>query len=167
MNVIRALASHLDSYLDSYKRCLETGNKVWGDKHEDSIEEIMKGAPSGSGFDSGTRLDWDESGAGKIVFTTSYHHMNDGGYYDGWTDHKVIVRPTFGGVDIRVTGRDRNDIKAYIGEVFDMWLVQEPVRREVRLYGVIINKLEVLPVLVGLDPELDKEIAERLSKGGS
>jgi hypothetical protein len=44
--------------------------------------------------------------------------MNGDGYYDGWTDHTVIVTPTFSGIDITVTGRDKNDIKNYIGEVF-------------------------------------------------
>jgi hypothetical protein len=155
--VIKELAYHLGGL----GRCRVAGNAEWLERHEDAIEEIMRGAPSGSGFDSGTKLDWGESGEGKVVFHTSYHHMDDG-YYSGWTEHKIIVRPTFGGVDMRVTGRDRNDIKGYIYEVFDMWLTGEAVPLEVRLYNVILSRPEVLPVLVGLDVELDKEIAKRL-----
>ena len=46
-------------------------------------------------------------------------YMNDGGMYDGWTDHSVIVTPDLAsGFDLKVTGQDRNDIKDFIGEMF-------------------------------------------------
>jgi hypothetical protein len=35
------------------------------------------------------------------------------------------VTPIFGGFDIRVTGRNRNDIKDYIAETFDSALNQD------------------------------------------
>jgi hypothetical protein len=36
------------------------------------------------------------------------------------------VRPSLEyGIDIRITGRDRNDIKDYLGEVFELWLNEE------------------------------------------
>jgi hypothetical protein len=44
--------------------------------------------------------------------------MNDTGYYDGWTEHTVTVTPSFSGINIRVSGRNRNDIKDYIHETF-------------------------------------------------
>jgi len=43
--------------------------------------------PSGAGIDCGTELDEDLSTVERLVFRFSYHHMNDNGYYDGWTDH--------------------------------------------------------------------------------
>ena len=78
-----------------------------------SLEEFL---PSGSGFDSGTQIDTDSLGGEKVVFYTEYHHMNEVGYYDGWTSHQVIVTPTLScsRFDIDVTGEDRNDILDYI-----------------------------------------------------
>jgi len=115
MNFFNAIAHALDAH----QRCDEGGNWEWRAKHQERIEDWCKAhAPSGSGFDSGTKLDFDTSKPERLVFTTSFHHMNDGGYYDGWTEHTVIVKQSLLGFDIRVTGRDRNDIKDYIAETF-------------------------------------------------
>ena len=44
--------------------------------------------------------------------------MDEHGGYDGWTEHKIIVTPSLVyGFELRVTGKDRNDIKDYIAEV--------------------------------------------------
>ena len=88
---------------------------------EDRVKEIMKAAPSGSGFDAGTELD-DKSTPKKLIFNTSYHHMNEAGFYIGWTDHKVIITPSFDGMDIKLTGKDYNAIKDYIADVFWGWV---------------------------------------------
>lgn len=88
----------------------------------DGLESyVHKNCLSGSGFDDGTRLSA-TSTSKRLVFTTAFHHMDENGGYDGWTEHRVIVTPTFQGFDIRVTGRDRNGIKDYIGETFHHWL---------------------------------------------
>ena len=43
--------------------------------------------------------------------------MNCDGYYDGWSDHSVIIDADLAfGCSIRVTGRDRKEIKEYIAE---------------------------------------------------
>lgn len=85
------------------------------------VDDFM---PSGSGIDNGTKFIQDESHATKLVFNTEYHHMNENGFYDGWTSHKVKIIPTFYGIDVRVTGRDRNQIKDYLGDTFDYALGQ-------------------------------------------
>lgn len=99
------------------------------DVRQRTIEEIKRLCrefmPSGSGFDSGTTLDIDASGPTKLVFQTAYHHMNEDGFYDGWTQHKVTVLSEFDGLNIRIGGRDRNNIKEYIGETFYSALHQE------------------------------------------
>lgn len=87
----------------------------FADEMEYLIKEFM---PSGSGFDAGTTIDIDRSNARKLVFKTAFHHMDQHGGYDGWTNHNVIVTSEFDGLNIHVTGRDRNDIKEYIGETF-------------------------------------------------
>ncbi len=95
-------------------------NDEWFDKHTDRIEELVKEhMPSGSGFDSGTKLDLDLSEPNKLVFLTSFHHMAESGMYDGWTEHTVIVTPDLAfGFRLKITGRDRNQIKEYIRELF-------------------------------------------------
>lgn len=93
----------------------------WFDSHTETIEELVKQhLPHGSGFDSGTKIDLDASHAEKLVFTTSFHHMNDGGFYDGWTDHTVTVTPSLAGeFHLRISGRNRNDIKEMMYQDFD------------------------------------------------
>jgi len=87
---------------------------------EIEVDRLVKEClPSGSGFDAGTSLNWEESdGENKIVFTTSFHHMDDCGGYDGWTEHDVTVTPRFDGIDVQVSGEDRNGILEYIGDTF-------------------------------------------------
>tara|TARA_Y100000114_G_scaffold154644_1_gene177066 strand:+ start:3178 stop:3585 length:408 start_codon:yes stop_codon:yes gene_type:complete len=87
------------------------------------VENIF--LPSGGGFDGGTTVDGDRTSDIKLVFKTAFHHMNDMGFYTKWTEHAVIITPTFRGVDVRVTGRDHNDIKDYIGDVFHEVMTRE------------------------------------------
>lgn len=97
--------------------------------HGDVVARIIRDlAPSGSGFDNGTILDNDKTRDNRLVFSTSFHHMNDVGMYDGWTKHEVIVYPTFYGYALRVTGRNRNNIKEHISEVFRNFLDTETER---------------------------------------
>lgn len=108
-------------------RCEEKNNEEWVTKHTETIDEIIDSLPSGSGFDHGTELD-DSSTPERIVFNTAYHHMNDGGYYDGWTERQVILTASLEmGYQLKITGRDRNDIKSYIHECFSLVLGEEEV----------------------------------------
>src|SRR5438128_9856729 len=113
------LVNLIASTLDAWKRCQTDGNREWEDRHAETLRELVAEMPSGSGFDSGTKLDVEASSADRLVFETSFHHMNDVGMHDGWTEHTVIVKPSFiGGMSISVTGRNRNDIKEFIVEAF-------------------------------------------------
>ena len=64
----------------------------WEEKAEALVKEHM---PSGSGFDCGTQLAWEKMSSGgttikwngKLVFKTSFHHMDEHGGYDGWTEY--------------------------------------------------------------------------------
>ncbi len=97
----------------------------WADEKGRRIAKAMSFAPSGSGFDAGTVLS-DESTGEKLVFTTEYHHMNESGFYDGWTSHNVVVRPSLlHGFVLTVSGRDRNGIKDYIHDCFYEFLRKE------------------------------------------
>lgn len=121
----RYLYSELSTLLTAFRNYQDdvSGNpqrKEWADKHESMIEQLVKDhMPRGSGFDSGTTLDTERSHAEKLVFETSFHHMNENGFYDGWTEHNVTVTPSLANaLNLRVSGRNRNDIKELIYEQF-------------------------------------------------
>ena len=113
------------SALNTYKSGLAKHNTDWQDAALMRLDKAEKMLPSGSGFDSGTKIDLEKSTDNKIVFNTSFHHMNDAGYYVGWTEHVVTVRPSFVfGMKITISGQNKNDIKDYMHEVFQIDLTQ-------------------------------------------
>lgn len=116
----RKLYQHIARRLQAFDICERSNNMEWSRKHSAVLDEMVRALmPSGSGFDNGTRFAWNVSKPNRLVFITSFHHMNDGGMYDGWTEHTIIVTPDLAsGFDIHITGRDWNDIKDYIGEMF-------------------------------------------------
>jgi hypothetical protein len=124
------LYREIASTLSAIRNCREAGNKEWEDRHSDSLKTLVDYLPSGSGIDSGVTLDEDKSGPAKLVFTFGYHHMNEHGFYDGWTDHVLTVRPSFDGIDMSISGRDRNDVKDYLYQVFDYSLRCKVVQLE-------------------------------------
>lgn len=90
---------------------------------KDMVKEYM---PSGSGIDSGVKFDFDKSKPDKLVFHFGYYHMNENGMYVGWTYHSLIVTPSLASeFNLRVTGRNQNDIKPYLYEIFHEALRQE------------------------------------------
>lgn len=73
--------------------CIQSGNSEWEDKHTAKIESLVKSyMPSGSGFDTGTKICLNNCTAEKLVFTIDFHHMDDNGMYDGWKGISVIYR---------------------------------------------------------------------------
>jgi hypothetical protein len=102
---------------------------------------ISEYLPSGSGFDSGTSIDVEKTTEEKLVFSTAFHHMNDLGYYVGWTEHRVTVRPSFYGFDIKVSGRNRNDIKDHIAECFDYVLSEATGENLAKKYMDVVKAL--------------------------
>lgn len=122
----------LASLMQARINCLQSGNMEWFNRHSYYAERICKESmPSGSGFDAGTKLDFEKSTPEKLVFTTSFHHMDENGGYCGWTDHSVIVTPSLQqSFKIRVTGKDRAFIKEYITDVFNVMLSQPCITKE-------------------------------------
>lgn len=90
------------------------------------MDKLVKLAPSGSGFDSGTQFLSDESSDNKLVFETSFHHMDEHGGYCGWSDHRVIVKPSLlFEIELRITGKNKNGIKDHIYQVFHDYLTSD------------------------------------------
>jgi hypothetical protein len=107
----------ISSLLNAIANCQKSGNSEWSVKHSCELDTIERNLPRGSGIDCGTKISRDSTSR-KIVLVADFHHMDDNGYYDGWTNHKIIVTPSFDGIDIRVTGQNRNDIKDYLADVY-------------------------------------------------
>lgn len=114
------LYSDISSSYHAYLNCIDSKNEEWESKHEDNIDFLVKEhLPSGSGFDSGTEFDFVKSNPEKLIFKTAFHHMDNAGGYDGWTEHKVIITPSLEhGYKITVTGKNKNDIREYIINCF-------------------------------------------------
>ena len=121
----RTLASILAATVDARLTCLKTGND-WADKHTGMLVYLVREfMPSGSGIDTGMEIDLAKSTGERLVFHTAFHHMDEHGSYAGWTEHTVTVRASlFLGLVITVSGRDQNDIKDYLADVFHTALDQ-------------------------------------------
>ena len=126
----QTLAKHISTYVMGMENCRKRIEnpvndadrdlaKIWFTEHRKTIDRLVsEHMPNGNGFDRGTYFDDDNSTSEKLIFRTHFHHMNKNGLYDGWTDHKVIVTPTFIGYNIQIGGKNRNDIKDIIHEYF-------------------------------------------------
>jgi hypothetical protein len=124
---MKRLYQEIAVLLQAMENCRKSDNAEWLAKHGDKLESLVKEhMPSGSGVDSGTQLDMQRSTPDRLVFTTAFHHMHESGMYDGWTEHAVTVTPSLAsGFDLKISGRDRNDIKDYLAEIFAMALRTE------------------------------------------
>lgn len=120
---------------DALDYCAKRGSEEWVQVWEDLLAQCEELLPSGSGFDAGTKIEY--ASASKIVLKTAYHHMIDG-YYDEWTEHVITVLPNFMyDFDLKIGGRNKNDIKEYIADVF-----YEALRREVIWDGEKVEEAE-------------------------
>lgn len=110
----------LASLVGAMNNCRKTGNTEWLERHSETMQRLVKDhMPSGSGVDNGTTLLEEEQEPNKLIFHLNYHHMNDAGYYTGYTDHRVIVTPDlFSGIELEITGPNRNDIKDFLYDLY-------------------------------------------------
>ena len=87
---------------------------------EEEIDRLVKEhLPSGSGFDAGTQMAEAEPPHTLLTFQTSFHHLDEHGFYTHWSHHMIRVTPSFTGIVVKAGGRnDKHDIKGYIEEQF-------------------------------------------------
>jgi len=123
---VRPLYRELSSAIEARKNCQASNNTEWFDKHSETINMLVSHLPSGVGWNEGTKIALDASHANKIVLYGSYHHMDEFGYYDGWTEHTITVKGSLkSDIDLRISGSNRNDIKDHLFESFDYALRQD------------------------------------------
>lgn len=103
----------------AYNSFPKDSQSEWKEKHLDTIYSIEESLPHGSGINKGTKvMILPESKGEKITLYVEFHHMDENGFYCGWTEHNVIVTPSFSGFNIRITGRNFNQIKDYLSDVY-------------------------------------------------
>jgi len=69
-----------------------------------------------------------ESTKKRIVIGTAYWHPNDNYETSRWTEHKVVITPSFEGeINIRITGKNENNVKDYLYDIFREALMKEYV----------------------------------------
>ena len=122
---MKTVASEIYLRLMAIESCKKSNNAEWLDKHTEKLIELEKRLPSGSGIDCGTKIDTRDLKANQFKLTLSFHHMDENGFYDGWTDHVITVRPSFGGLDLTISGKNKNDIKEYLSDVYYYALTKE------------------------------------------
>lgn len=133
MSRTKTLAAWIAETAEWSERAENNPNAQWSDIASARLDQLVDMLPSGSGIDNGTELI--SADATKIVLSAGFHHMSEHGYYDGWTEHRITIRPTFSGLDVTISGRNRNDIKEYLHEVYHQALsamVTETVDPETR-----------------------------------
>lgn len=154
--------SKLANVLQAYKS-LPDGHE-WKERHLLTIQEIEASLPRGAGLDKGCTINILKSHRNRIVIETSYHHMNEQLGYDGWTDHKAVIIPDLiNGFIINITGRDKNDIKNFLGQIFDEVFIasEPPVSLPERLYQVYDKDGEEAGLIkVTLDGSVDTGVLD-------
>jgi hypothetical protein len=112
--------------LSAYKNCIKAENTTWEEKHLETLESYNDMLPSGSGFDSGSKINFEKSNDEKIFIDTSYHFMDDNGFYDGWEDYVIVVTASLSfDIVLNIKGKNRRDIKDYMYETFQYILTQD------------------------------------------
>jgi len=116
----QTMAAAFTSARAAYVNSLNNGNGEWVTRWRVSLAKLVELIPSGGGIDRGPRT-WDdvEISSNAIRFEVGYHHMNENGFYDGWTDHTIVIRPAFDGVEVRVSGRNRGEVKDMLHQTME------------------------------------------------
>lgn len=112
--------------LAAIENCRASNNVEWLQRWKDALTDIMRERmPSGSGIDCGTKLH-EASTPDCLRLVVEFHHMDACGGYCGWTSHVITVRPSLAhGFTLAVSGRDRNGIKDYLCDVYNVALNEE------------------------------------------
>lgn len=113
------VATTIAGLIGALADCARLDRRDWAARHRASLQWIGDNLlPSGSGIDRGTTINVERSNADRLVLDVPFHHMDGSGFYCGWTDYQIIVRPDWSGIRIAVKGRDRDGIKDYLAETY-------------------------------------------------
>jgi hypothetical protein len=100
MQTYQKIATALNAIENCQKADMQDALSRW----EDVLDGINDTLPSGSGFDNGTTINRDKSTHNKIVIDSAFHHMDSNGFYCGWSDLTITVKPDLRfGIDIKIS----------------------------------------------------------------
>ena len=107
MRTPKPLFTVIASTIAAIRNCEQSGNVEWLARHRETLCEFRSFLPHGSGFDTGFTIDDSESNENRLVLEFDFHHMDEHGFYVGWTSHKVIVTPSLvSGFDFEIETDD-------------------------------------------------------------
>ena len=115
------LYKKLAKCINARENCIKNKNDDWIDKWDEEIDEIIDNLPHGSGIDGKTEIDLDKSNSNRIVIHSEFHHMNDGGFYDGWSNFTIVIKPSLAfDFDLEIKGAfgKYQDTRGYLEELF-------------------------------------------------
>ena len=98
--------------------------KNWA-KRTKELSLLQKLLPNGKGIREreGLAVILLESTKKRIVIDTTYWHTNNS---DERTSHQVIITPSFEGeINIRITGKNKDNVKEYLHDIFREALMKE------------------------------------------
>jgi hypothetical protein len=100
-------------------RVVSQENTPLKEKQLSWLQELL---PIGNGIETGCVISL-KSTKKRIVIDTAYWHPNNS---DEWTNYQVVITPSFEGeINIRIKGKNEDDIKEYLHEYFRETLMQE------------------------------------------
>ena len=114
--------------IDARNNCIKNNNQEWQDRHEDTIQQLIEMLPHGSGLDGTWKIDIGQSGDQKIILYMSYHAMDENGFYDGWINFMLTIKPSLMfGFNLNIKGNfgKYQGIKDYLYDALESAIRQE------------------------------------------
>ena len=105
--LIEEIANCVDAcvYLEAQERYSSLHSSPWY-----SLDYWERRLPRDAGLRS--CIDRWCGGSDRVVIYVRFRHC------EGWTEHKLVITPSFGGLNIYVDGSDLNNVKNYLIELF-------------------------------------------------
>ena len=127
------LYQKLASLLQARKNCLLSNNVEWAEKHEENIINLVeKYMPCGSGFDNGTLFNFEKSNTDRLIFNSSFHYMDNNGYYIGWSDFTITATPSLQfGINVRIKSEGKVIKRFYYDKDYFMDVFADCLEKEV------------------------------------
>ncbi len=105
--------------------CQKSNNTDWQKNHSYYLDELEKNyLPHGSGIDSGCIINRTFK-KDTVIINVPYHLMDENGYYCGWQTYRLIIKPKFDSLSIKIQGKDKYLLKDYLYDLFDHVLNEE------------------------------------------
>lgn len=119
-------------------------NHPWIEKWEAELEQLENMLPHGSGLDGVVEIDRSATSSDKITIVFDYHHMDEFGGYQGWSEWRLVVsadllgltydlecvedceyRTSDGDEEWTYTASEDDSLMDYFVETFDIALQRE------------------------------------------